>query len=274
MAYVYCRSEEARPPTNMWHGSLHDSRTACMEKLISVQRNTYSSTKLRWDRSYEMSSSSFVFFFSLQNDITDWCTSSVHSAAVASHSTVAFCKSIEAKRKKKTLTGLHSLDVVLKLPKKIFLCGLLLLWERRLSQKKKIPELTYFSSDASDCTYQWETAEWTCKILFRQKKTGWLKYFECKIIVPFWCFEAFLVHLTERGKKGNIHSITYLPLLPSFERRNWTVLKPKSLVFKFTFIKKNNYTLLQEFKIGKWESMSFDLHDLRLIHLKQQGLVW
>nr|XP_012772331.1 astrotactin-2 [Maylandia zebra] len=47
MAYVYCRSEEARPPTNMWHGSLHDSRTACMEKLISVQRNTYSSTKLR-----------------------------------------------------------------------------------------------------------------------------------------------------------------------------------------------------------------------------------
>lgn len=131
-------------------------------------------------------------------------------------------------KEKKTLTGLHSLDVVLKLPKKIFLCGLLLLWERRLSQKK-IPELTYFSSDASDCTYQWETAEWTCKILFRQKKTGWLKYFECKIIVPFWCFEAFLVHLKERGKKGNIHSITYLPLLPSFERRNWTVLKPKSL---------------------------------------------
>uniref|UniRef100_A0A3Q0SM11 Astrotactin 2 n=1 Tax=Amphilophus citrinellus TaxID=61819 RepID=A0A3Q0SM11_AMPCI len=47
MAYVYCRSEEGRPPNNMWHGSLHDSRTACMEKLISVQRNTYSSTKLR-----------------------------------------------------------------------------------------------------------------------------------------------------------------------------------------------------------------------------------
>lgn len=40
-------------------------------------------------------------------------------------------------KEKKTLTGLHSLDVVLKLPKKIFLCGLLLLWERRLSQKKK-----------------------------------------------------------------------------------------------------------------------------------------
>lgn len=100
---------------------------------------------------------------------------------------------------------------------------------KKIIPEKKIPELTYFSSDASDCTYQWETAEWTCKILFRQKKTGWLKYFECKIIVPFWCFEAFLVHLKERGKKGNIHSITYLPLLPSFERRNWTVLKPKSL---------------------------------------------
>lgn len=41
------------------------------------------------------------FSFFLQNDITDWCTSSVHSAAVASHSTVAFCKSIEAERKKK-----------------------------------------------------------------------------------------------------------------------------------------------------------------------------
>lgn len=66
---------------------------------------------------------------------------------------------------------------------------------KKIIPEKKIPELTYFSSDASDCTYQWETAEWTCKILFRQKKTGWLKYFECKIIVPFWCFEAFLVHL-------------------------------------------------------------------------------
>uniref|UniRef100_A0A672GE19 Astrotactin 2 n=1 Tax=Salarias fasciatus TaxID=181472 RepID=A0A672GE19_SALFA len=48
MAYVYCRSEEGRPPAaNTWHGSLHDSRTMCMEKLISVQRNTYSNTKLR-----------------------------------------------------------------------------------------------------------------------------------------------------------------------------------------------------------------------------------
>uniref|UniRef100_A0A3Q3MX68 Astrotactin 2 n=1 Tax=Labrus bergylta TaxID=56723 RepID=A0A3Q3MX68_9LABR len=47
MAYVYCRSEEGRPPGNRWHSSLHESRTTCMEKLISVQRNTYSNTKLR-----------------------------------------------------------------------------------------------------------------------------------------------------------------------------------------------------------------------------------
>ncbi|XP_044029744.1 astrotactin-2-like isoform X4 [Siniperca chuatsi] len=47
MAYVYCRSEESRPPSNTWHGSLHESHTTCMEKLISVQRNTYSNTKLR-----------------------------------------------------------------------------------------------------------------------------------------------------------------------------------------------------------------------------------
>uniref|UniRef100_A0A4W6CLK9 Astrotactin 2 n=1 Tax=Lates calcarifer TaxID=8187 RepID=A0A4W6CLK9_LATCA len=47
MAYVYCRSEEGRPPSNTRHSSLHESRTTCMEKLISVQRNTYSNTKLR-----------------------------------------------------------------------------------------------------------------------------------------------------------------------------------------------------------------------------------
>uniref|UniRef100_A0A3P9MMJ5 Astrotactin 2 n=1 Tax=Oryzias latipes TaxID=8090 RepID=A0A3P9MMJ5_ORYLA len=47
MAYVYCRSEEDRPPSNTWHSSLHDGHTMCMEKLISVQRNTYSNTKLR-----------------------------------------------------------------------------------------------------------------------------------------------------------------------------------------------------------------------------------
>ncbi|XP_047228106.1 astrotactin-2-like isoform X2 [Girardinichthys multiradiatus] len=47
MAFVYCQSDEGGPPSNMWHGSLHDRRAMCMEKLISLQRNTYSNTKLR-----------------------------------------------------------------------------------------------------------------------------------------------------------------------------------------------------------------------------------
>ncbi|XP_032425372.1 astrotactin-2 [Xiphophorus hellerii] len=46
MAYIYCRSEEGGLPS-MWHGSLHERRALCMEKLISLQRNTYSNTKLR-----------------------------------------------------------------------------------------------------------------------------------------------------------------------------------------------------------------------------------
>ncbi|XP_077593064.1 astrotactin 2 isoform X6 [Stigmatopora nigra] len=49
MAYVYCRSDDGRTPDGgaAWSGSLHEGRTACTEKLISVQRNTYSNTKLR-----------------------------------------------------------------------------------------------------------------------------------------------------------------------------------------------------------------------------------
>ncbi|XP_054612972.1 astrotactin-2-like isoform X2 [Dunckerocampus dactyliophorus] len=47
MAYVYCRSDEGRPSGGTWRSSLHEGRTSCTEKLISVQRNTYSSTKLR-----------------------------------------------------------------------------------------------------------------------------------------------------------------------------------------------------------------------------------
>ncbi|XP_077352874.1 astrotactin 2 isoform X3 [Festucalex cinctus] len=49
MAYVYCRSDDGRIPGGggAWSGSLHEGRTACTEKLISVQRNTYSNTKLR-----------------------------------------------------------------------------------------------------------------------------------------------------------------------------------------------------------------------------------
>lgn len=103
MAYVYCRSEEGRPPSNTRHSSLHESRTTCMEKLISVQRNTYSNTKLRWDRSLEMSGASAIFF--LQNDIIDWCTPSLHSAAGVSQVTGAFWKTRRAKKKKKEKTS-------------------------------------------------------------------------------------------------------------------------------------------------------------------------
>ncbi|XP_051906333.1 astrotactin-2-like isoform X4 [Hippocampus zosterae] len=50
MAYIYCHSDDGRMPGgggDARSGSLHEGRTACMEKLISVQRNTYSNTKLR-----------------------------------------------------------------------------------------------------------------------------------------------------------------------------------------------------------------------------------
>ncbi|XP_051528268.1 astrotactin-2-like isoform X2 [Myxocyprinus asiaticus] len=45
--YMLCRSEDMRPGGNLWHSSLHESRLACMEKLISVQRNIYGKSKLR-----------------------------------------------------------------------------------------------------------------------------------------------------------------------------------------------------------------------------------
>ncbi|XP_056434395.1 astrotactin-2-like isoform X2 [Gadus chalcogrammus] len=53
MAYVSCQSEDLSRALHSaggggaLHGSLHDTRTACIEKLISVQRNTYGSTNLR-----------------------------------------------------------------------------------------------------------------------------------------------------------------------------------------------------------------------------------
>uniref|UniRef100_A0A8C8GD70 MACPF domain-containing protein n=2 Tax=Oncorhynchus tshawytscha TaxID=74940 RepID=A0A8C8GD70_ONCTS len=47
MAYMFCRNEEVRPPSSVWHSSLQETRTTCMEKLISVQRNTYGNAKLR-----------------------------------------------------------------------------------------------------------------------------------------------------------------------------------------------------------------------------------
>ncbi|KAI4890700.1 hypothetical protein NFI96_027850, partial [Prochilodus magdalenae] len=45
--YVMCRSEEVRPAGSVWHSSLHDTRLACVEKLLSVQRNIYGKSKLR-----------------------------------------------------------------------------------------------------------------------------------------------------------------------------------------------------------------------------------
>uniref|UniRef100_A0A3B3ZV71 Uncharacterized protein n=1 Tax=Periophthalmus magnuspinnatus TaxID=409849 RepID=A0A3B3ZV71_9GOBI len=48
VAYVFCHTEDrGGQAAGSRHTSLHDSRLSCMEKLISVQRNTYSSTKLR-----------------------------------------------------------------------------------------------------------------------------------------------------------------------------------------------------------------------------------
>uniref|UniRef100_A0A3P9A4E2 MACPF domain-containing protein n=1 Tax=Esox lucius TaxID=8010 RepID=A0A3P9A4E2_ESOLU len=47
MAYMYCRSEEGQRSSNVWRGSLHETRISCMERLISVQRNMYGNAKLR-----------------------------------------------------------------------------------------------------------------------------------------------------------------------------------------------------------------------------------
>lgn len=111
MAYVYCRSEEGRPPSNTWHGSLHESRTMCMEKLISVQRNTYSNTKLRWDRSLETSGA-------LPPPPAKWhhwlMYLVTHSAAGVSQVTGGFWKPGEPKKPQ------NSLDIVFKLPKNFF----------------------------------------------------------------------------------------------------------------------------------------------------------
>ncbi|KAJ7987289.1 hypothetical protein DPEC_G00337180 [Dallia pectoralis] len=46
-AYMFCRSDEVPHSSNAWHGSLHETRVLCMEKLISVQRNMYGNAKLR-----------------------------------------------------------------------------------------------------------------------------------------------------------------------------------------------------------------------------------
>uniref|UniRef100_A0A8C9RLN2 Astrotactin 2 n=1 Tax=Scleropages formosus TaxID=113540 RepID=A0A8C9RLN2_SCLFO len=45
--YVFCRSEEMRPPGSVWHSSLQEVHLSCVEKLMSVPRNTYGESKLR-----------------------------------------------------------------------------------------------------------------------------------------------------------------------------------------------------------------------------------
>lgn len=52
MPYMLCRSDDTRPGGTLWHSSLHETRLACLEKVISVQRNIYGKSKLRWDSTF------------------------------------------------------------------------------------------------------------------------------------------------------------------------------------------------------------------------------
>uniref|UniRef100_A0A671KJN0 Astrotactin-2-like n=1 Tax=Sinocyclocheilus anshuiensis TaxID=1608454 RepID=A0A671KJN0_9TELE len=45
--YMLCRSDDTRPGGTSWHSSLHETQLACLEKVISVQRNIYGKSKLR-----------------------------------------------------------------------------------------------------------------------------------------------------------------------------------------------------------------------------------
>uniref|UniRef100_A0A8C1SDK7 Astrotactin 2 n=1 Tax=Cyprinus carpio TaxID=7962 RepID=A0A8C1SDK7_CYPCA len=47
MPYMLCRSDDTRPGGTLWHSSLHETQIACLEKVISVQRNIYGKSKLR-----------------------------------------------------------------------------------------------------------------------------------------------------------------------------------------------------------------------------------
>lgn len=48
MPYVMCRNEDMRLASSTWHSSLHETRLTCVEKILSVQRNIYGKSKLRW----------------------------------------------------------------------------------------------------------------------------------------------------------------------------------------------------------------------------------
>uniref|UniRef100_A0A3B3S2I1 Astrotactin 2 n=1 Tax=Paramormyrops kingsleyae TaxID=1676925 RepID=A0A3B3S2I1_9TELE len=45
--YAFCRSDETRPSSSVWHSSLQETRVSCVEKIMSIPRNTYAESKLR-----------------------------------------------------------------------------------------------------------------------------------------------------------------------------------------------------------------------------------
>lgn len=66
--YMLCRSDDTRPGGTLWHSSLHETRLACLEKVISVQRNIYGKSKLRWDLTFSLMVSSLAVLFLNPND--------------------------------------------------------------------------------------------------------------------------------------------------------------------------------------------------------------
>lgn len=101
-------------------------------------------------------------FFSLQNGIFDWCTSSVSAAAGVSHVTGAFLKT---RREQKKIQPQNSLDIGLKLPenkkKKTYFCVAYFYYMTEDYKKNPWRNVGHISlQNASDCTYQWEPAVW------------------------------------------------------------------------------------------------------------------
>ncbi|XP_054853238.1 astrotactin-2 [Eublepharis macularius] len=47
MPYLFCRSEEVRPPGMVWYSILKDTKITCEEKMVSMLRNTYGESKGR-----------------------------------------------------------------------------------------------------------------------------------------------------------------------------------------------------------------------------------
>ncbi|KAF7241063.1 Astrotactin-2 [Varanus komodoensis] len=45
--YLFCRSEEARPPGMVWYSILKDTKITCEEKMVSMLRNMYGESKGR-----------------------------------------------------------------------------------------------------------------------------------------------------------------------------------------------------------------------------------